>query len=84
MPERVECYSGHSYGERPRAFLWQGQRHQVVEIISRWRSPGGWGFQVRTWEAQVFELAYSEHKNEWQIDPLPGVKPTSTTRKEPP
>ncbi len=42
----VEAYAGYRYGERPRAFTWRGQRHIVLAVQRRWRSPRGLGFIV--------------------------------------
>jgi hypothetical protein len=43
---RVECYSGYTYAQEPRAFEWQGQRYQVRHIAKRWRTPVGPAFRV--------------------------------------
>jgi hypothetical protein len=43
---RVECYSGYTYAQEPRAFDWQGQRYQVRHIAKRWRIPAGPAFRV--------------------------------------
>lgn len=44
----VEAYSGYRFGERPRAFTWQGRRYQVLDVERRWRTPGGIWFIVTT------------------------------------
>lgn len=84
MSDPVECYSGFSFGERPRAFEWQGQRLQVVEVIARWRTPDGWGFRVRASVGQVFELLYCEQKNEWQVSQPINLNIHPQPSKEPP
>jgi len=67
METRVECYSGHTYAQEPRAFTWRGERH-VVQIVERaWRTPEGPHFLVRTEEGGVFELAYSETEDTWSV-----------------
>jgi hypothetical protein len=63
----VECHSGYTYGERPIALHWQGQRLLVETIEARWRTPSGPAFRVRTEDGQVFELSYRELSDEWQI-----------------
>jgi hypothetical protein len=63
----VECYSGSHYAERPLAFSWEGQRHEVAAIEAEWRTPDGRCFQVRTREDLRFLLAYNESSDEWQI-----------------
>lgn len=37
---RVNCYSGQSYAERPKSFLWEGAEYEVEEIEREWREPG--------------------------------------------
>ena len=43
---RVECYSGHTYAQEPRAFEWEGSRYQVERVVKRWRTPAGPCFRV--------------------------------------
>jgi hypothetical protein len=64
----VECYSGQSYPERPRALLWEGERFEVIEILSRWRSPKDIHFLVRIKDGRMFELIYTEIEDSWDID----------------
>jgi hypothetical protein len=45
-PIQVECYSGYTYAQEPRAFTWRGQRYEVERVIKRWRTPQGPGFRV--------------------------------------
>ncbi len=65
---RVECYSGHTYAQRPRAFTWRGQRYQVEAVERTWRTPQGSCFLVRTQESSVFELVYDEQKDAWFLE----------------
>jgi len=44
---QVECYSGHTYAQEPRAFTWHGERYEVERIIKRWRTPEGPSFRVQ-------------------------------------
>ncbi len=64
----VECHSGSTYGERPVALVWEGERLPVAEVEDRWREPQGLCFRVRTLDGRVFHLSYSERNDEWQID----------------
>lgn len=66
-PELVECRSGYTYGERPIALFWEGERLLIVEIIARWRLPDGRRFRVRVEDDRTFELYYKEQVDEWQI-----------------
>ncbi|HEY43049.1 MAG TPA: hypothetical protein G4O11_03605 [Anaerolineae bacterium] len=66
-PEQVECHSGYTYGERPIAFYWEGERLLIVEIAARWRLPDGRKFRVRVDDDRIFELYYVEQVDEWRI-----------------
>ena len=71
MDPIVECYSGHTYAQEPRAFAWQGRRFEVVKIDQRWRTPHGPSFAVRTKTGDRFELHYDELQDRWIIHGLP-------------
>ena len=66
-PELVECHSGTTYGERPIALIWEGERLPIVEIVARWRLPDGRKFRVRVEDERTFELYYIEQVDEWRI-----------------
>jgi hypothetical protein len=66
--EIVECYSGQSYPERPRALHWEGQRLEVLEVLSRWRTPEAIHFQILSEDGRRFELIYNESLDEWGIE----------------
>jgi len=63
----VECYSGHTYAQEPRAFVWYGERHVVQALERTWRAPEGPHFLVRTKEGDFFELAYDEAEHTWSV-----------------
>ena len=78
----VEAYSGYRFGERPRAFTWQGRRYHVLDVERRWRMPDGTGFVVtaalRTEDSEPaagdesrpverWELTYDEVQDRWHI-----------------
>lgn len=67
--EQVECHSGTTYGERPIALYWEGERLLIVEIEARWRLPDGRKFRVRVEDDRTFELYYIEQVDEWRISP---------------
>jgi hypothetical protein len=67
MGAAVECYAGHRYPERPRAFLWEGEWVAVEEVERSWRTPVGPVFRVRTADGQYFTLAYDEAADSWDI-----------------
>ena len=64
---QVECYSGHTYAQEPRAVVWQGRRCQVEAVVARWRTPDGPAFRVRTQFAQLFDLRYHELEGRWSV-----------------
>jgi len=63
----VECYSGHTYAQEPRAFVWHGQRHVVQAVERAWLAPEGPHFLVRTERGGFFELAYDEAEDVWNV-----------------
>ncbi len=69
MPDRVECYSGLEYAERPTALWWEGARVAVETVEAQWRTPEGKGFRVRTVDGKGFELTFTAHTGEWTIRP---------------
>ena len=70
MGELVECHSGFTYAEKPKALTWESRRLEIVAITARWCSPEARHFRVRTSNGQEFELAYREADNEWRITQL--------------
>ena len=71
MTETVECYSGADFGERPRAFDWNGERHQVQTVLASWQTPTGLRFRVRTEGDLTIELSYVRADERWRIRPEP-------------
>ena len=62
---KVNCYSGHTYAERPKSFLWEGVNYEVEEIEKSWLEPGERHFRVRTTDNRLFHLYYNEAEGEW-------------------
>lgn len=70
MKPTVECYSGSSHPETPRALVWEGQRYTVQSVLARRREPHGIGFLVRcTPDDALFDLYYLTEEDQWQIRP---------------
>jgi hypothetical protein len=69
---QVECYSGHTYPQEPRAIIWQDRRYPVASVAARWRTPQGPAFWIETETGKRFELQYSEDTDTWSIRPLLG------------
>ncbi len=68
--DSVECRSDTDYAERPVALTWQGQRLEILEILTRWRGPDEKGFKVKTRDDRIFILVYREVSDEWHIEQL--------------
>ena len=69
---KVNCYSGHTYAERPESFEWQGIEYEVEEIERAWQEPGERYFQVKTKENKQFILCYNETEDYWSLTELVG------------
>ena len=69
---KVNCYSGHTYAERPVSFQWQGIDYEVEEIERAWQEPGEKHFPVRTRDSKLFNLYYNETEKEWSLIELVG------------
>ena len=67
---KVNCYSGHTYAERPESFQWQGIEYEVEEIERAWQEPEEKHFQVRTKDNKLFNLCYNEVEKEWSLTEL--------------
>ena len=63
VPVQVECYSGHTYAQEPRAVEWRGQRYEVVRVVKRWRIPTGPAFRV-----DVIPISNSQSPISNQVD----------------
>jgi len=70
---KVNCYSGHTYAERPEFFEWQGKRYEVLEIAKGWREPGKRCFLITTADNRTFNLCYDEAQGQWWlVEPAKG------------
>jgi hypothetical protein len=67
----VECYSGHTYAQEPRAVIWQGRRYPVIRVEQRWRVPGGPVFHLRVQSGVQFRVQYHEAEDRWTVALLP-------------
>ena len=63
----VECYSGHTYAQEPRAFVLDGDRRIVKKVHKRWREPAGPRLQVLADDGATYELAYDEATDRWRL-----------------
>ena len=70
--EKVECLSSASYPDRPLAFTWEGQRLEVMAVLSRQRTPQDHWFRVCTADGRTFDLVYNEAGLAWSIHLITG------------
>ena len=66
----VKCYSGQTYAERPRSFVWEGIEYEIKEIEKSWQEPNERHFQVRTGDNKLFKLCYNEAEGRWSLTEL--------------
>ena len=71
-PVTVECYSGYKSNERPVAFIFQGERREISEVLDRWYeggiepgSPTVDCFKVKA-DGKVFILRYAAETDTWK------------------
>jgi len=63
----VECYSGYTYAQEPRAFVFNNKRRVVTAVRKRWREPAGPCFEVLADDATIYVLAYNEATDHWDM-----------------
>jgi len=71
---QVECHSGYKTNERPVAFMYQGERREIQEIVDRWYE-GGLDpgrpvidyFKVKTTDGKIYLLRYLSAFDTWSI-----------------
>ena len=69
-PDKVRCYSGQSYAERPVSFIWEDIEYEVAQIEAEWRGVGTKNFRVRTKDNKLFQLCYNESQDQWSLTEL--------------
>lgn len=62
----VECYSGHTYAQEPRAITRDGTRYPVQRMLRGWREPGGPCFAVTVGDGEEIVLCYDEVFQRWE------------------
>ena len=67
----VSCYAGHRGDEKPRSFLLEGERIEVVSIIREWIEESGDGrarrrfFRIRGSDGFEHTLSRDEETSSW-------------------
>lgn len=64
---QVECYSGHTYAQEPRAVILHGHRYPVSAVLQRWRTPRGPAFSVEIETGERLEVHYAELEDTWKV-----------------
>ena len=80
--DTVHCYSGGSYGERPRTLCYAGETLSIGRVDRRWREPDTIHFRVTTTDGQRFHLSYQESSDRWNISLLQPRRSIHSTAKE--
>lgn len=65
--DKVSCYSGFTYAQRPRSFEWENVRHVVKSVVAEWQLPDGKQFRVLTEKDTAFDLCYAVQAETWTI-----------------
>jgi len=63
----VDCYSGHTYAQEPRTFVFVSERRVVTRMCKRWREPAGPRFKVLADDGATYVLAYDEATDQWHV-----------------
>jgi hypothetical protein len=71
-PLQVECYAGAKADETPRRFYWEGDWHEIVEVVDRWHQvvslpewPRADYFKVRAADGHDYLLKHDLESDEW-------------------
>jgi hypothetical protein len=67
----VDCYSGASYGERPKAIIWHSTKIVVSQVLSSQLSPDGKVFEVKLENGWTVTLRYFSQIDHWTASGLP-------------
>jgi len=62
----VRCYSGHTYAQEPRSFVWRGREYAMESIERAWREPAGPRWRVRS-VAGTVTLGYDVAEDAWWL-----------------
>ena len=62
---QVRCYSGYTYAQEPRSFIWQGEENRIKTIDKAWQEPGSKLFKVTTEEGKSYNLCYNLIADKW-------------------
>jgi len=63
----VEAYAGYKGEETPRAFLVEGSRLSVIEILERWYTETHSYFRLRASDHQRYVVRYDLDEAAWEL-----------------
>lgn len=63
----VEAYAGYKGEETPRAFVVDGTRMGVVEIVTRWYTETHSCFRIRASDLHQYVLRYHLEEGTWEL-----------------
>jgi hypothetical protein len=66
----VTAYAGYKANERPLSFTIDEQRHEVLDIISRWAEPEKDFFKVIADDGRVYTLSWNRESDMWIIEKI--------------
>jgi hypothetical protein len=69
----VDCYSGASYAERPKALLWRGEKIRVSQVLQSQQNPDARSFEVLLENGLVVRLHYLISNDRWLAGGLPEI-----------
>jgi hypothetical protein len=64
---KVNCYSGHRYAQRPYSFYWQDVKYEISAIIKEENTPQGKRFLVQVSDGMLFYLYYYIDPDSWRV-----------------
>jgi len=67
---KVNAYAGYRANERPLSFTIDEQRHEILDIISRWADPEKDFFKVIADDGRVYTLSWSRKSDIWIIEKI--------------
>ncbi len=65
MQTEVKCYSGYTYAQEPRSFVWEGKELEIKSVQKAWQEPGKRLFRAVAQDGKLYELCYNEADDRW-------------------
>ncbi len=65
---QVDCYAGYRGDEKPREFLVDGRRVDIVRVESRWLTPTHRYFKVKGDDGVLYTLRHHILSDVWELE----------------